>query len=762
MMTFVRKDYTARDYDSIMAQAKQYLIDQYPNLLLDFSAMSPEQLFLDMFSFISDANHLYNDAAFSEFFVDTLAERQSGISLGKWNDYHVSMKSASSVTLIYTYTKLDGGAPNSVILPIGTTLTDKYGQTWTVTTPQTVSTTGGSTGFSMFQGNLVTDNWAASGEPNQEIISSRKSVASNVEPLIEFDSSTATRVDKLLNYSTGDYYERSFLGDTTFNLRMGDDVNGSMPSSTISAQYLITNGPDGNIPQGILTGKFRPVSDVEISYSNTSSASGGDDPESIDHIRQAIPAHTSALATLMTKQDYISLINDVSGVQFSSVSFNTNLRRNVCYVMSSSYGAVTDLMLELLRRTLMLKYALNSSVIFKNIDFANIVVHVKVFLESDRNISKDTKLDEIQTAIEAFFQPGTDDPIYCATGEPIRISDFYGMLESINGVDYVEIDVFTRKPSLIPDTWSESVRSLELKSWALRPSYKLDESQLMGTGAESISLTDTEDPVEAQVGVTRIYGSGAFTSIPTLVEESGGRLLTGDWTQQLSQVPLEKVRVQMSNLYGNYRWASWIASDNTIPIPMRQTGAESQLANQTAHFAVSHFLDNVEYRDSGIGYVGRSYQLDSGTFTFRLDSPNGTADDTENVAENLYVTNETFHGFYVGYSLKRNIRVGTITGLYTYAATGISTAFKDDGSGGLVNSATNATVGYIDYDRGFLVFVDDGNVISSVIINYKSMDFANRSGEIANILLSPYTNTIPMSSNEYPILDVLKLEVDWK
>jgi len=79
----------------------------------------------------------------------------------------------------------------------------------------------------------------------------------------------------------------------------------------------------------------------------------------------------------------------------------------------------------------------------------------------------------------------------------------------------------------------------------------------------------------------------------------------------------------------------------------------------------------------------------------------------------------------------------------------------------LIESSTSIIVGYVDYDRGYLAFIDTYG-ITSVVVNYLSMNFANESGEIANILLSPYDNTIMLADNEYPVLNTLSLEVDFE
>lgn len=732
---FARKDYTARDYASIVSAVKSYIATEYPDLVLDWEKISPEQLFLDISAFVSDGNHLYIDAAFSEFFVDSMAEQQSGISLGKWVGYEAPMLTAASVTLNYVFTTT--GA-TSDILPRGTTIRDKKGNSWTTIEDQVITVAGGTLVF--YQGTYVTDTWTGTGEPNQEFQTSRKGIASNITPILTLDGNDAVEVESLLNVSTGWYFESRFNADTTAQFRLGDGVNGNTVSSSVVAKYFVTKGLEGRVRAGVVKGKLNPTSEITLTYTNPSAVTDGGNVASIEVIRRAIPAYVSSLNTLVSKEDYRALIDAYPGIQFSSVTFDPLSRKNVYYIMSTSYGPVSEYTLKYLNSYLKGKYQINSSGIFKNIDFAPIILKVKVYLESSLDVQKSQKQSEINTSILRFFQPGDGDTVYCETGKPIRLSDLYGMLENIAGVSYVEIEVFTRKPQLKPVNWTEGSEPIVLDSWAIRPTFRLNEQNAYGLSREYIG-----DLNPSQIGLRPVK-----LNYNNLI--SGGSAITehSDWSPTLGAVPIEKVSLTMHNSFGNYSWTSWERATNTMFSNMAAALQVTLSGFKTAHFRVSHFIDSVERKDTGLGYLGTSYQLDSGSLTFILESHDGSDGDIDYTSETVYLNND-----YVAFLYGKNIRPGTVSASATLGSSEVS--ISDDSKGGLVLS-TGELVGIIDYDKAIIV-MNDSYVCSNMKVDYSCMVFENRFGDETEILLSPYSHTIALDSNEYPLLYSLNLEV---
>lgn len=749
---FNRKDYTARDYASIMSQIKTYIAVEYPNLKLDFSAMSPEQLFLDISAFIGDGHHLYIDSAFSEFFVDSMAEQENGISLGKWVGYEAPMFTAPTIEVPYTYATT--GLTSATVIR-GTTIKDQIGNSWTTIEDQVVTLAGGTLIF--YQGQFVSDSWGGTGAPNQEVITSRQGVATNVTPTILIDSVSATRVLYLLNQNLGKFYEQTNRTDTTMKFRFGDGINGCLVNSNISAEYFTSKGAEGRIKIGQLRGKLTPNAGVTVTYQSNTSSTGGGDVASIETIRRAIPAWVSSLNTLVTKEDFKSLIEAYPGIQLTSVTFNPLLRRNVYFVMSSNYGTVPEYTLNYLNNLFRSKYQINSSGIFQNIEFAQIILSLRVYLEAGLDVQKSSKQTIINQTILKYFQPGDGDTVYCQTGQPLRLSDIYGMLESIAGVSYVEVDIFTRKPTLSPVNWTVGLAPIVLDSWALRPTFRLNQQNSYGISSEFLGdLNPSElgkravklvynNRVSSPSGSAPIGGTAPVDGLTPV----GGLGNHSDWTSTLGMVPLEKVSIITSNAFGNYTWVTWENADDTLRDAMA-LAIKTDFSNaNTAHFKISHYIDSTEHLDTGLGYLGTSYQIDSGSFTFMLDSTGGSSTDVTVSSETVNLNSDNFT-----YLINRNLRVGSISG--TASIGGVTDNFYDDSQGGLISTLNKRVIGIVDYDKGIVIF-NSTHVVTA--IDYSYIVFDNKTGDESEITLSPYSHSIALREDEYPQLYSLILEV---
>jgi len=130
-------------------------------------------------------------------------------------------------------------------------------------------------------------------------------------------------------YETYDEYTSLFLMDETtkgyvkrrtddgFSLQFGNGLIGYQPEpgATILVTTELTNGADGNIIAGSITGKTTDlktrISDDEgkaVSYTvtNPGPGTGGEDEESIEQIRRNAITNLTALERLVTENDYIN------------------------------------------------------------------------------------------------------------------------------------------------------------------------------------------------------------------------------------------------------------------------------------------------------------------------------------------------------------------------------------------------------------------------------------------------------------------------
>ena len=119
----------------------------------------------------------------------------------------------------------------------------------------------------------------------------------------------------LMDETTKGYVKRRT--DAGYNLQFGNGLIGYQPEAgaTIFVTTELTNGADGNIITGSITGKTTDIktriSDDEgqsVSYTvtNTGPGTGGEDEESIEEVRRNAITNLTALERLVTENDYVN------------------------------------------------------------------------------------------------------------------------------------------------------------------------------------------------------------------------------------------------------------------------------------------------------------------------------------------------------------------------------------------------------------------------------------------------------------------------
>lgn len=92
----------------------------------------------------------------------------------------------------------------------------------------------------------------------------------------------------------------------------GDGVFGLIPENgaTITADYLVGGGRDGNVGQDTLTRLIANIPNV-LSVTNTTAAAGGEDAESDEDIRQNVPVYVYSRRRMVTQPDYQRLLQQL-------------------------------------------------------------------------------------------------------------------------------------------------------------------------------------------------------------------------------------------------------------------------------------------------------------------------------------------------------------------------------------------------------------------------------------------------------------------
>ena len=773
-MAFSRSDYTARDFDSLIVELKNYLIVKYPNIAFDWSTLSVESVLADIVCYLADSLHLYIDSAMSESFIDTMAEKAAVLSTGALVSYSPVQRAASIATCSYTYTKKDPAAPANVLLPKGTVFKSKGNIAFVAAADYVLDELYTSPEFYLQQGTLVADTFIVSTAPYQEVTTTRTHVAANYTPEVWVNGVLWTRVDHLVQQVVGNFYELVWSGNTSFTVKFGDGVHGTIPTNSAVINYMVTDGLSGNIAALQLKGKLASLHpQVEIAYQNDDASSDGDNEESVENARRNIPASVSSAQTVVTDSDYEYLVSQFAGVRFAAFDFDPVLRKIICYVLSSSYGPVSDLTLLEMEKTFNLKRQMASSMFFKNIEFIEAIIDVRVYLDNSLNLNADERKAVIIDKISRFFIPNSGDPVYNSVGKSVKLSDFIGMIENESGVSYLDVMTFTRKPALTPGSWSAAAGTITLDGTLYRPSIKATDQNVKSSSLylQSARIGDlSQEQLQTSVRIPRILGANTGTRTPSeyrAVSQFGGRL-TGGWTIQPTSVIAEKVCITLGNANGKYSWASWYNTGvpGTIPAYFAERYIGRNADSKTGHFTVTHWLDGIEYPDACIGYLDDIFELDAGSFAFQLTASTVSAA-PEPVLFQEDLTPSGYTNMYRCTALRKYMKAGSLTGtiLTSGGTVPVTSVVTDDGAGGILWNSEQ--IGFVDYDRGEILIdgtrLGAGRTLTSLsLLRYSYFDFPNIYGETATIYLSPFMGNIQVNKNEFCTLGELNIQVGYE
>lgn len=162
----------------------------------------------------------------------------------------------------------------------------------------------------------------SSGEPDQSLALLETEVdTSTIKIYVEngnaFD--TWTGVQHLEDYSSTDkVYQIAIDSEYNIFINFGDGIGGAIPTkdARIKASYFKGSGLGGNIPAGSTlspydvpgaTSQVKTKIMSKVSVSNSSPATGGDVPESLNSIRDNAPRSLRALTRAVTLEDFANL-----------------------------------------------------------------------------------------------------------------------------------------------------------------------------------------------------------------------------------------------------------------------------------------------------------------------------------------------------------------------------------------------------------------------------------------------------------------------
>ena len=276
------------------------------------------------------------------------------------------------------------------------------------------------------------------------------------------------------NIST-DYVIRPELDDT-LTIIFGNNVFGKAPvnGETVTVIYVQSDGVLGNVySTDLITTLNSTIYDVNsviqtVTVANTTNFLGGDDLQTIEEIREAAPQVFATGDRLVTKADYIAVLNSYPGVADSNVwgeaeetSPDVDYYNQVQIVAIMENWVLPDtafkstLSAYLYTRSLM---TVRYTYVAPEILYVIPTLVIKVL--SGYQLS--AVQSEVETDVSALFTLGTASKL----GKSVRESDVTATIDGIDGVSYSHLTLKLQKE--LSDTydstydWSETMEAVPL------------------------------------------------------------------------------------------------------------------------------------------------------------------------------------------------------------------------------------------------------------------------------------------------------------
>jgi hypothetical protein len=333
-------DYTSRDYyalrNDLIARVRTRIPEWQGTDVADFGVAM-----IEAFSYLGDVCNYYIDRVANENFIGTATQRQSVLNIAKSYGYNPSGWKAADLTLRFgnkststSYTLPAGTQVAAYVNEKDTTKKLIFRTTSSVTVaPNNVLITAVAVNQVPIDVNAVYGVKIATGNstPGQVYVLPNERVVDGSVQVYTYNGNEYTvwtEVEHLVEYTPGDLvYETRIDGNNAVNVFFGDGISGAIPTTDIYVDYFIGGGVQGNISpytirQDISSITYVPgwntatlaANNVNLYVTNTTSGTGGSDPEETNSIRFNAPKALTSLRRAITLKDYESLAYSISGV----------------------------------------------------------------------------------------------------------------------------------------------------------------------------------------------------------------------------------------------------------------------------------------------------------------------------------------------------------------------------------------------------------------------------------------------------------------
>lgn len=424
-------------------------------LVTDTSEGNILTVILNLFSGISEVIHVYIDNLYRESFLLSATRYDSVVNHLNLIDYHPAAATASTVYVDFSRNLNNSSDAIEFKVSGNYTIQDNMGNTWMLA-EDLIIPEGVSVGRAKFIQHIPyalpsTTTIESKGVTlavinglSQEVKLEHgwpQSIQVGDEPYIRVDSFAYSKPE-----------DRHFVveSDITGNaiIKFGDGKFGYKPSANLAITFntsYITNGSRGNIEPFAISGQLG-----KLSYSNSTSSSGGTDYEDFTALKFRAPLSVKTLGVAITKEDFLNLARLVPGVIMASIEYicGQDIR---LYIMG--YGDATA------------NQALCSKVYDEIIQHVPYGTKITILPLEVRDIQMDLTItgrksyttETITQQVRGALYNGYNNmsPSLQASNSGVRVSDLYALLDNLDCIDYLTINDFYITPWLKPINGSQ-------------------------------------------------------------------------------------------------------------------------------------------------------------------------------------------------------------------------------------------------------------------------------------------------------------------
>jgi hypothetical protein len=248
-------------------------------------------------------------------------------------------------------------------------------------------------------------------------------------------------------------FEIEVENDGTPFLRFGDGVNGraAAPGMDFQASYRVGNGVAGNVAAETiaLIDQTFPGAGFIQSLSNPLAASGGQDAETLEHVRQNAPVAFRTQERAVIPQDYVDRALQFPGVVRAAANFRwTGSWTTVFLTVERSANAAVDASFKAGLESYLERYRMAGYDL--EVEDAvrvplRVAMHVCVetgFVAAD---IEQLLLGLFTSGLKPDGTPGVFNPSAFLMGQPFYLSPLYAAAQAVQGVASVRISRFERE-----------------------------------------------------------------------------------------------------------------------------------------------------------------------------------------------------------------------------------------------------------------------------------------------------------------------------